>query len=123
MVKKRRRSYFEVVAIAVVVILTVALGAGLYAGRAKSLKSDLLINELSMMRSSLLVYKILNRRNAENLEQLVTTTYYVDGDKRPYIDKLPPARKGKIIDPFGNPYSYDPKAGWVSSTTPGFVQW
>ena len=120
---KRRRSYLEMVAIALVVALTVALGAGIYAGRAKSLKSDLLIHELSMMRSSLLVYKIVNRRNAKKLEQLATSSYFVHGDKRPYIDELPPVRGGKIIDPFGNPYSYDPKTGWVSSATPGFVQW
>ncbi len=120
---RRRRSYFEIIAIVVLVSLTVVLGAGLYAGRATSLKSELLIHELSMMRSSLLVYKIINRRNAASLKQLATSTYYVADDKRPYIDKLPPVRKGKIIDPFGNPYFYDPKTGWASSTTPGFVQW
>ncbi len=120
---RRRRSYFEIVIIVVVVCLAVVLGAGLYAGRAKSLKSELLIHELDMMRSSLLVYKIINRRNAKNLEQLASSTYYVKGSNRAYIEQLPPSIDGKIIDPFGNPYSYDSKTGWVFSTSPWLVQW
>jgi hypothetical protein len=116
----RKRSPFEVVVVTVVVVLTVVLGAGIYAGRMKIQKSNLMIQELSMLRSSSLLYKIINKRNVQDLKQLATSEYEVEGTKLPYIERLPLSKDGEITDPFGNPYSYSPKTSWICSTSPGY---
>ncbi|MFH1830850.1 MAG: hypothetical protein ABH871_08775 [Pseudomonadota bacterium] len=120
---KRKRSYFEIIVITVVVVLTVVLAAGLYAGRTKVQKSNLLVQELGMLRSSLLLYKTINNHSAPSLEQLMTEEYDVGTTKRTYVERLPFSKDGKIIDPFGNPYNYDPKTGWLSSTTSSYEKW
>jgi len=120
---RARRSAYEVVVTVAVVALTVVMAAGLYAKDVELKKERLMVQELSAMRSSLILYKMINRRGAEGLEELVRERFEAGGVRRPYIDRLPPSDGGEIIDPFGSPYSYDPKAGWVSSTTPGFEGW
>ena len=118
-----KRSPFEVLVVVVVVALTIVLGASLYAGRTKIEKSNMLINEMSGLRSALLLYKIVNHKNAPDLAMLATTDYNMGGVERPYIEHVPMNASGKIIDPFGNPYLYDPKSGWVSSSTQGCERW
>jgi hypothetical protein len=120
---RARRSTFEIIVVIAVVAFTVVMGAGIYAKRVKLQKSELLIQELAMLRSSLAIYKILNHQNAESLAELAQGEYDVDGAWRPYVDKLPPVEDGDVLDPFGSPYAYDKKTGWVLSTTPGFESW
>lgn len=120
---QRRRSPFEIIVVVVVVALSLLLSAGLYAGRMRVQKSNLLIRELGMLRSSLMLFKSMHHENAPNLETLVGKTYEVDGHNRRYVDKIPLSADGAIIDPFGNPYAYDRATGWVSSSTPGFERW
>ena len=120
---KITRSPFEIVVVVIVVTLTVILAAGLYAGRKKVQKSDMLMQELGMLRSGVTLYKTVNHRNAESLEELASSEYEVGEAKRPYIEQLPVAEDGRILDPFGNPYAYDRNTGWVSSITKGFERW
>jgi type II secretory pathway pseudopilin PulG len=118
-----RRSPFEIIVVIIVVTLSVLLAAGLYAGRMKIQKSNLLIQELSMLRSSLMLFKTVNHENAQNLKTLVDSEYEAGGEQRAYLDDLPLSAAGDVIDPFGNPYAYDRKTGWVSSSSPGFERW
>jgi len=118
-----RRSPFEFVVVAIVVGLTVVLAAGLYSGRKKEQKSNLLVQELGMLRSGVTLYRTVHHENATSLEELAAKEYEVGDAKRPYIEQLPMSKDGRIVDPFGNPYAYDPKTGWVSSTTEGFERW
>ena len=120
---RARRSAYELVVTVVVVVLTVVMAAGLYAKGVELRKARLMIQELSAMRTSLILYKMVNRGNAGELDDLLRGRFEAGGVQRPYIDRLPPADGGEAVDPFGSPYSYDPKAGWVSSTTPGFETW
>ncbi len=120
---KTKRSSFEFVVIAAVVVLTLVMAVSLYAARAKVVKGDLLLNELGMLRSSLMTYKLVNHKSAQDLKQLSTEYYEVGGEKKTYIDSLPVNKAGVVVDPFGNPYKYDPANGWVSSTTQGFERW
>jgi hypothetical protein len=120
---KVKRSPFELLVVLVVVGLTIVLGASLYAGRTKIEKSNMLINEMSALRSAILLYKIVNHKNVPDLAVLATTEYNMGGVERPYIEHLPMDKSGKIIDPFGNPYLYDSKSGWVSSSTRGCERW
>jgi hypothetical protein len=86
-------------------------------------KNNLLINEVGMLRSALLQYKILNHRNPETLKQLTTDAYTIDGKSHPFLEKLSMNQEGKAVDPFGHIYAYDAKSGWVASTTPGCERW
>jgi hypothetical protein len=121
--RKGRRSLWEVVVVAVIVVLTVIMGAAIYARRAEAEKGRLLMRELMMLRSSLIVYMIVNRERAPSLKELQSRRYEVEGVVLRYSDELPLSADGEVIDPFGNPYRYDPKTGWISSATGGFEHW
>lgn len=118
-----KRPAYEKVIVTVVVTLSIVLGFALYAGRAKVRKSEMLTNELSMFRSAVMLYKMTNKKNPESLEELGTATYDMDSVKRVYLDRIPRGADGRIADPFGSAYAYDPKSGWVNSTTQGFEKW
>jgi len=121
--KRITRSPYEMVVVAVVVVLAVVLGASLYASRAKYQKGSLLVQELGAMRSAIATFKIANKKHPAELKELVTSEYELGGVKRPFLERLPMSSDGRLVDPFGNPYVYDPSAGWVSSSTPGHERW
>ena len=120
----RGRAKYEIVIVVIIVVLAVALAMGLYAGRTKIHNGKRLVNELQGLRTGVELYMTLNRSIPSNLETLAKSTYDSgDGTQRPYIENLPTNEKGQIIDPFGHPYKYDPKTGYVCSTTPGYQTW
>ena len=120
---KRKRTVYEYAVIFAVVAITVSLAVALYAGRAKVRKGNLLIQELSMLRSGVQVYQLVNRKNPPSLAELVTSTYESGSSRRHYVQRLPMDSEGRAIDPFGNPYVYDPETAWVHSQTEGFGRW
>jgi len=120
---KAKRSLWEIIVVAVVVALTVIMGAAIYARRVDALKSRLLMHELAMLRSSAMLYIIINHERAESLGDLKSGRFEAGGVVHGYVDSLPGSGDGEAIDPFGNPYRYDSKSGWVSSTTEGFEHW
>lgn len=120
---KRKRSTYEVVIVVLVVGLSVALAFGLFSGRNKVNKGRLLMNELSMFRSAISLYNMTNHKYPQSLEELATSTYEVDLQKRPYVEFIHRSESGNVIDPFGNPYIYEKNSGWISSTSKGYTQW
>jgi len=120
---KKKRSYYEYVVVLIIVCLSVTLAFALYAGRSKVQKGNLLIRELSMLRSGIQIYDLLNKEKATSLNELSESTYDIDGRKMPYLDRIPGDSDGNFVDPFGNPYIYNPKKAWVRSQTKGFENW
>ena len=120
---KAKRSVLDFVVVGVVVALTVIMGAAIYARRTEARQSRLLMRELAMLRSSLILYKTITHENAGSLGALQSGRYDFDGVVHTYVDPLPVSGDGEVIDPIGNPYRYDRKRGWVSSTTAGFERW
>lgn len=120
---KAKRSVLDFVVVGIIVALTVIMGAAIYARRTEAMQSRLLMRELAMLRSSLILYKMINHENAESLGALESGRFEAGGIVHRYVDPLPVSGDGKVIDPFGNPYRYDRKRGWVSSTTGGFERW
>lgn len=121
---KRSRSSYEIVIIVAVVVLGVVMSAALYAGRSKAIKSNMLVEELSMIRSAIITYRVYNRSNPHSIEGLLAEGYDSgEGGMRPYLSLSVERKGGRIIDPFGNAYAYDPVIGWVSSTTTGYERW
>ena len=120
----RGRAKYETVIITIIVVLAIALSVGLYSGRAKIHNGKRLINELQGLRTGIELYMMLNKSIPPSLETLAKSTYDAgDGTQRPYIENLPTNDKGQVIDPFGHPYDYDPKTGYVYSTAPGYQNW
>ena len=120
---ERKRTVYEYIVIAAIVVISVSLAAALYAGRAKVRKGHLLVQELSMLRNGIQIYQLVNRKNPSSLAELVEGTYESESEPRRYVGPLPTDSAGRLIDPFGNPYAYDPQTAWVSSKTEGFERW
>ena len=120
---KRKRTVYEYIVISAIVIVSVSLAAALYAGRAKVRKGHLLVQELSMLRNGVQIYQLVNRKNPSSLAELVEGTYGSGSEPRRYVGPLPTDSEGHLIDPFGNPYVYDPTSAWVRSQTEGFERW
>ena len=118
-----KRSTYETIIVSLIVGLTLLLGMSLYAGRSKIRKSNLLIQELSMLRSGITLYKMVNGENPPALEELSRSTYKVDSTNRAYVDNLSATSGGVIVDPFGNAYAYDAKSGWIHTTTKNYDRW
>ncbi len=120
---KRKRPAYEIVIVTAIVVLTVALSIGLYSARSRVIKGNLLVSELANLRASILLYQKLNRANPPDLAVLVSTTYEIGETRQPYLERLPADAGGELRDPFGGAYRYDPRTGWVSSTTSGYERW
>lgn len=119
----RGRAKYEVVIVAIVVLLAIAIAVGLYAGRSKVHNGKRMIAELSAIRSAVSLYTTTNKALPPNLEVLTKTTYDAGGSKRAYLEKMKANAEGKLIDPFGKPYAYNMKRGLVASTSPGYGEW
>lgn len=120
---KRKRPTYEIVIVTAIVLLTVALSIGLYSARSRVIKGNLLVSELANLRAAILLYHRLNRATPPDLAALVSTNYEIGESKQPYLERLPADSGGELRDPFGGAYRYDPKTGWVSSTTRGYERW
>lgn len=93
-------------------IILILIGTlGIYASRIlEEARAVALENELSSLRVSLLIHRIYNKSNPENLRELYSVKDYFTAIGR--LDK-----EGKLLDPFGNTYLYDPRKGIIKSTT------
>ena len=82
--------------------------------------------ELQVLRISIQLYKAVERRNPNTLEELVMGEYSFPGEseRRRFLEYTPALNdQGLIADPFGYPYVYNPKTAWIRSSTPGYEFW
>lgn len=123
---KKPRARFEWVIIAVVLVASIVVSFGIYTKRDNLSKSRTLMTELETLRSAVQTYKNINNANPPSLEALTKLTYSFEPGQQgnPYLNETNMISKGgAIVDPFGNPYKYDTKTGWVSSSTKDFNNW
>lgn len=140
------RTVFETL-LALIVIGILVVGGITYIQRAtKVVKEYAMISELGNIRTSILLYFVINKKYPESLKQMAnekiilpfqdtemlkkmagnagiavqTGTIIID---RTYLERISLDKEGNITDPFGSPYNYDPKLGKVSSSTPGYGGW
>ena len=118
------RAKYEIFVVVIVVLLAVAVAVGLYAERSKVYNGKRMIAELSAIRSAVSLYAAVNKTMPPNLETLAKSTFDAGGGKtRPYLEKMNMDTSGKLVDPFGKPYSYDQKRGLVVSSSKGYEKW
>ncbi len=121
---KKPRAKYEWVIIAVVMVAAIVIAFGIYTKRDSAQKGKLLISELSNIRSSISLYKTLNKTNPPNIEALTEVNYSFDrgSPARPYLEGVT-TNDGKIVDPFGHTYEYNTSNAWVTSSTKGYENW
>lgn len=123
--KKGHRAKYEYLIIIIIIAAVAAVAVGIYAAQNKAAKGEILMSELEAMRLAVMTYKTLNKTNPPDLATLTKATYvFTPGENpRPFLTEVQTNAEGKIVDPFGNPYKYNRKEGWVKSTTSGYEHW
>ena len=147
MQNNKGRTVFEML-LALIIVGILLIGAITYLQRATTVvKEYALMSELGNIRTSVLLYFVINRKFPDSLKQMVNEkiilpfqdteamkkmagqspglnlqsgTIIID---RTYIEKIAMDKDGNITDPFGNPYSYDARLGKISSSTSGYGGW
>lgn len=90
--------------------------------------------ELSNIRTSIRLFKMLNNRNPDSLRELMEKKVMLPGRiggapysgsffKQAYLLKNAMDDEGHKVDSFGNVFIYDKATGEVRSTTKGFEGW
>lgn len=120
-----KRKWYEGLSVTLIVIAVAFLvGSNVYYQQ-RAGKQRALFYQLQILRNSLNLYKMVNRKNPENLKVLATGIYKFPGDEltRRYVDNAPIDARGEVVDPFSNPYDYDSATGWLRSSTRGYEFW
>lgn len=90
--------------------------------------------ELANIRRSIELFKALNGRNPADLRELAQKQFVMPAHRSPgsfpaaaikgaYLSATAVDAEGNILDPFGNPFSYDPGRGEVRTATKGLETW
>lgn len=120
----QRRPAHETVVVVAAVVVAVALSVGIFARRATIGSERALIHELAALRNASALYCALNRSLAPDLGAVVAGS--ADGGEGTRLSSISERAFNsgeRIVDPFGNPYLYDPATGWISSQTKGYELW
>lgn len=124
-VSKPKRNLVEhIVVLGVIIIVALLIGANIYYQR-EGTKQKALSYQLQLIRSSVNLFKVVEKRNPNNLAELARAIYTFPGDAetRKFLTNVPFDKAGTLVDPFGNNYIYDPSNGWIRSGTPGYEMW
>ncbi len=87
---------------------------------------------LTNIRTSIKLFQILNKRNPASLRELLETKVLLPVHEYPagaeflnqyYLMHLALDERGNPVDPFGDPFVYDPVRGEVRSATKGYETW
>lgn len=116
---------FERIALIAVAIATVGI-MGLTVHFERQLSNQkAMFYQLQALRTSVNLYKAINRTNPPDLNALMFETYRFPGEdqSRRFLQSSTTNEKGEIVDPFDNPYIYDAATGWVQSSTEGYAYW
>lgn len=147
MPNNKGRTVFEML-LALIIIGILLIGAVTYLQRTTTvIKEYSLISELSNIRTTILLYFVINKKFPDSLKQMLdekiilpfhdtetlkkmagqtpglnlqSGTIIID---RTYLEKIAMDKDGNITDPFGNPYNYDARLGKISSSTPNYGGW
>lgn len=89
--------------------------------------------ELANIRTSISLFKMLNKRNPESLKEMMErkvmlpartgSSYSGSIYKESYLMKNAVDAEGNKVDAFGNPFMYDSLRGEVRASTKGYENW
>ncbi len=121
-------TFFELIAVVVVLLLLIG-SFGWYAHRTLSVAREVSMrNELTSLRMSIELYRVLNGVFPQRIEQLFEKSFTLKMDdgkiiSREYLKPCRVDRYGQVVDPFLHRFGYDPRTGRVWSQTKGYSEW
>lgn len=119
------RALWEWLVFLSVLIIAIAMMGSTYSAQQRLMKEKNMHGQLQILRMGEILYTSVNKVRPESLKQLAEGTFKLEDDnlERRYIEHPPTLAGGKILDPFGSPYLYDPSNGWIKSSTAGYEFW
>ncbi len=116
-----QRSKLDVLIVSLVIVLALIITAGYRSKCNKVENGRILIYDLAQLRKAVILYTTINHELPSSLSSLTKLTYeFRPGQERLYLNNFRLDEQKSLIDPFGNPYGYDAKQGFVYSQTNGF---
>lgn len=110
----------------VAAIVAVGVMAATIRFEVRMAKQKTLFYQLQALRTSVNLFKSIVERNPASFGELVEGEFSFPGEgfRRRYVEEVPDRDdKGDLVDPFGNPYVYNPGTGWLRSSTWGYELW
>lgn len=121
------RTVFETLLITSLFGILLVVAVSNFLTSVKLAKETALRVELSNMRTSVILYLTLNRRYPESLKNMTNEGYALPTGnghiKYKYLEGMAVDGNGDLLDPFGSPFTYEKKKGWVKSSTKGYESW
>lgn len=120
-----QRSILESVLLLLVFVAILAFMINSYVLEQKVYKEKSLHYELQLIRQGINTFSLVEQRKPNTLVELAVTPCKFPGKTtgKPFVGRLIINDRGEVIDPFGHPYSYDARKGWIASTTKGYTEW
>jgi hypothetical protein len=112
------------VLIVILIISIVAEGLLLHMERRVAFQNAMRY-QLQAVRISINLFKAIEKRNPSDIKELAMAHFRFPGEseQRRFLEGITVSPNGLALDPFGNPYIYDPVSGWVRSSTRGYLDW
>ena len=123
--QKPARKWFEyLLVLAVIIVVSFLVGSNVYYQQ-RAGKQRVMFYQLQILRSAINLFKVVNKAAPHSLVELAVGYYKFPGEglTKRYIENPPIDEKGRVVDPFGNPYYYDSKTGWIRCATQGYEFW
>lgn len=120
-----QRKWFEQIMVLILIVVVGFLAGSNIYYQNRSGKQKMLFYQLQILRSSINLYKIINRHNPDDLVDVAAGVYKFPGEEmtRRYIENAPIDADGRVVDSFGKPFHYDKATGWIRSDSRGFEFW
>ncbi len=125
---RKGRTVFETLLVIILVSLLLVFFTTYFKRTVMVAREYSLISELSNIRTSILLYLVLNKRFPESLKQLVEEDIILPMQdikiiEKSYLKTVSMDEEGYPLDPLGNRFGYNPESGLVWSTTKGYEGW
>jgi type II secretory pathway pseudopilin PulG len=134
--KRDQRGFTIIDALITLCLIGILIGVVIpkYQRMAREAQAVAVKAELTSIRTSISLFRMLNNRNPESLRELIekkvmlpartgTDRYSGSVFDRNYLMSQAVDSKGNIVDAFANPFAYDPARGEVKATTKGCEGW
>lgn len=108
-----------------ILVVTISV-EGLLLGMEKKISNrQVLYYQLQAIRTSINLFKAIEKRNPTDFKELSSKIFQFPGEslKRHYLEGVPLDKNGVPLDPFGEPYKYDPHSGWARAGSLLYVDW
>lgn len=125
---EKARSLVELIVICIIILVL----SGIFISHGNIIllraREAALRNELSNLRLSVSLYRILNEEYPDSIEILVNRPYDIGSGKGPvlkgkFLKNSKYDKAGRLKDPFGNIFIYNSQTGVVKSNTEGYNNW